>query len=221
MKPSEMKIDRKYHKIQSMYHRDQKTGTFLMDHYSRPEFHSLRDIQWVFTEKIDGMNIRVIYNADDKSIRFAGRTDKADLPEELLGYLEAKFTLEAIDKAGMSECSFIIFGEGCGPKIQKGGGRYGDKQRFILFDVLIEGIWLEFNDKTSIAHKFDVAYSPLMYFCTIAGAEGFVRHGLRSSYGNFFAEGLVGCPAGGLLDRKGKRIIVKIKHVDYYVPRKL
>lgn len=42
-----------YHKIQSLYKRDEK-GKMLFGQYSLPEFEYLRNNTWVFTEKVDG-----------------------------------------------------------------------------------------------------------------------------------------------------------------------
>lgn len=45
--------------------------------------------------------------------------------------------------------------------------------------------------------------------------EGPKKNGLESQFGGY-AEGLVGVPCGGFLTRGGRRIIVKVKHVDFF-----
>ena len=52
---------KEYHKIQTVFKRDPSTNhkTLLMDDYSLPEFEYLKNNHWIFTEKIDGTNIRV------------------------------------------------------------------------------------------------------------------------------------------------------------------
>ena len=68
---------KEYHKIQTVFKRDPDNNfkTLLMGEYSLPEFEYLKDNKWVFTEKVDGTNIRVIW--DGKDIFFKGKTDKA------------------------------------------------------------------------------------------------------------------------------------------------
>ena len=65
-----------YHKIQSLYKRDQKTKKFTAQ-YSLPEFELLKDIEWEFSEKIDGTNIRIFW--DCVTVEVKGRTDNANL----------------------------------------------------------------------------------------------------------------------------------------------
>ncbi len=71
-----------YHKIQTVYKRDPATNykTLLIDNFSLPEFDYLRNNEWVFTEKVDGTNIRVMYSLG-KIITFGGKTDLAQIPE--------------------------------------------------------------------------------------------------------------------------------------------
>ena len=50
-----------YPKIKSLFKRDEKTFKFT-DEYSCPEFELLKGLRWVATEKVDGTNIRVIFD---------------------------------------------------------------------------------------------------------------------------------------------------------------
>ena len=62
----------KYHKIDSVFLRDPENKRFLIEgSFARPEFEYLKDLQWTWTEKIDGKNIRIYWNGED-SIRFEG-----------------------------------------------------------------------------------------------------------------------------------------------------
>lgn len=80
-----------YHKIQSVYMRDpdNKFKTFIEGNWSIPEFEYLQDNQWVFTEKVDGTNIRVIFDGDN--IYYGGRTDRAQIPTDLVNALNEMF----------------------------------------------------------------------------------------------------------------------------------
>ena len=77
----------KYHKIQSVYKRDptNKMKTFLVGQYSRPEFGYLEQNTWVFTEKVDGTNVRIHW--DGQEVRFGGRTDNAQMPVLLMSVM--------------------------------------------------------------------------------------------------------------------------------------
>lgn len=53
-----------YHKIQSVYMRDPATKhrTFLIGEWAVPAFGYLANNLWQWTEKIDGTNVRVVWN---------------------------------------------------------------------------------------------------------------------------------------------------------------
>ena len=73
---------KEYIKIQTIFKRDLLTNhkTLLEGDYSLPEFDYLKDNTWIFTEKVDGTNIRVMW--DGKEIAFGGKKggfgDEAD-----------------------------------------------------------------------------------------------------------------------------------------------
>ena len=77
----------KYHKIQSVFKRDPENNhkTFLMTEWSTKEFESLQGNMWEFTEKVDGTNIRVIW--DGLSLSFEGRNDNSQIPTPLIDTL--------------------------------------------------------------------------------------------------------------------------------------
>jgi len=55
---------KEYHKIQTVFKRNPKNKlkTLLHGNYSIPEFEYLKDNEWVFTEKVNGTNIRVMFD---------------------------------------------------------------------------------------------------------------------------------------------------------------
>ena len=61
-----------YNKIQTVYMRDPNTKhkTLLEGQWSMPEFGYLAGNEWVYTEKVDGTNIRVMF--DGQQITFGG-----------------------------------------------------------------------------------------------------------------------------------------------------
>ena len=87
-----------YHKIQTVFDRDpdNKFKTLLEGQFSMPEFAYLAENEWVWTEKVDGTNIRVMctdYQEDGAAygVTFGGRTDNAQIPAFLVSALEARF----------------------------------------------------------------------------------------------------------------------------------
>lgn len=50
----------KYQKIQTIYKRDENKKVIL-GNFSRPEFEYLQNVNWRYTEKVDGTNIRIIF----------------------------------------------------------------------------------------------------------------------------------------------------------------
>ena len=75
---------KEYHKIQTVYFRDPENNhkTLLEGTWAKPEFELLKDIDWICTEKIDGTNIRIMW--DGEQVRFGGKTDKAQIPTILI-----------------------------------------------------------------------------------------------------------------------------------------
>ena len=113
----------------------------------------------------------------------------------------------------------IIYGEGYGSKIQKGGGRYiSNDVNFRVFDVNIDGWWLELKDVEDIANKLNLEMVVPFGELTIAEAEEMVKAGFTSPIAEdntLIAEGLVLRPKVQLFNKRGERIMVKIKYRDY------
>ncbi len=147
-------------------------------------------------------------------MKFAGKTDRADTPNFLLDKLEAMFLGDMF--AGCNLPPMCLNGEGYGAKIQKGGGDYiSDDVSFILFDVLVDGIWLERHNVEDIADKLDIKVVPIIgKGCLFDGIE-MVRNGYESRLRETPPEGLVLRPKIELFNRRGERVIAKIKAKDF------
>lgn len=182
--------------------------------WTNPNFEVLRDKEWWFTEKIDGTNIRVGW--DGYRVRFGGRTDRAETPGDLLATLEEMFPEELMEQQ-FGATPAILFGEGYGAKIQKVGGNYRQDKSFVLFDVKIGKFWLQPGDVYDIRHALGIDAVPGKVQ-TLDEAIETVETGLTSSWAEkeMFAEGLVGVPMSGMLNRDGSRIQVKVKHADFF-----
>ena len=213
-----------YHKIQTIFKRDMANrGKIMEGTFSEPEFEYLKNNEWVFTEKVDGTNIRVMWNG--KAIVFGGKTDNAQIPaflvtrlEELfLGIQKRKLFEEVFaPKEQDEEIKVCLYGEGYGAKIQKGGGNYiPNGVDFVLFDVKIGDWWLQRENIEDIATKFKLKTVPVIGKGTLKEMVEMTKKGFKSQWGEFIAEGIVPKPATELRTRGGDRIITKIKYKDF------
>ena len=206
-----------YHKILTVYTRDPETRyKYLIDgQFAKPEFEYLAGNNWVWTEKIDGTNIRVMW--DGENVRFGGKSDKAQIPATLISELQNMFCADLLTQE-YPDTPMCLYGEGYGAKIQKGGGDYiPDGQSFILFDIRIGDVWLERSNVEDIAGKLGIKTVPQVGYGSLNDAIELVRYGAMSDIAKVerIAEGIVARPASELLDRLGHRIITKIKYKDF------
>ena len=209
-----------YHKIQTVFKRDPATNyKTLLTEFARPEFAYLSTLLWEWTEKVNGMNIRVMHDPVHNPVgKFAGKTDKAQLPPMLLAKLRERFGAEDDHEQLSAICPdapICLYGEGFGPGIQKGGKYLPDGPDFILFDVRIGDLWLQRDDVYGIALKLGIPSVPVAGHGTLLEAVEEVKGGATSMWGNFIAEGYVMRPSVGLAGRNGQRTIAKIKHKDF------
>lgn len=221
-----------YPKIETLFDRNDKFKV-VPGALRCPEFALPR--HWIVTEKIDGTNIRVGMPADG-AVSFAGRTDNAQIPPHLLAYLAATFTRDRMAAALAPETEVVLFGEGYGAKIQKDGGLYRPDVGFILFDVWIDGWWLEPDNIIDVAGKLGIEYAPYIDFDSVfmnglanfpEDAEGLAIVLGINGYGNGNsivaatrglkrrAEGIVARTSPLLFDRQGRRVMWKLKFKDF------
>ncbi len=206
-----------YHKIQTVFHRDpdNRFKTLLEGKYSLPEFEYLKDNKWVFTEKVDGTNIRLMLN-EIGQYKIRGKSDNAQIPPFLLDVLtEIMVSREDTFKDIFKDTAVCMYGEGYGAKIQKGGGNYRQDQDFVLFDVKIGDWWLQRKDVEDIANILDLDVIPIIGSGTLNDMLEMTKKGFVSQWGDFKAEGIVARPQTELIGRNGKRIITKIKQKDF------
>lgn len=205
-----------YHKIQTLFKRDMesKHKTLLEGQWTLPEFEYLAGNVWTFTEKVDGTNIRVIFK--DGGITFGGRTDDAQIPAQLVARLNERF-LPLAQRLGevFADGQAVLYGEGYGAKIQKGGGNYRADQDFVLFDVRVGQWWLQRADVEDVAGKLGIDAVPIIGEGTLHDAVARAKAGIRSTWGDFQAEGIVARPKTELKTRSGQRLIAKIKCRDF------
>ena len=219
-----------YQKIMSVYKRDEH-GHFIDHAWTTDTFKYLADATWRWTEKIDGMNVRVAidpcFPEGSPLVTFGGRTDNAQMPIPLLEKLHELFSdLEKLTTVLTGPV--VLYGEGYGGRIQKAAELYGPDPQFIVFDIWVAdehnahgGFWLMPDDVFGICNGLGLDMVPFVGLMTLRHAINRVRNrDFESAWGKFPPEGLVGTPAIQLFDRFGHRIIVKVKDRDFDHVRK-
>ena len=249
-----------YQKINTIFMRDAKNVIMPFESFTEPEFEYLRGLKWRGECKIDGTNMRIevtkrpeyvrggdYANEENRGVlgvyfdvRYAGKTDNAQIPPKLLKHMEEKYPKEnVLAVLGLKEYIphneweidhnwleydqipniYTIYGEGYGAGIQKAGGNYiKDGVGFIVFDVKVNDIYLKTDARDEIATKLGAPVVPLMGYFTLDEAIDFVRKGFKTGLWDnkdFIEEGLVLRTDLGLRNRMGKRLIVKVKYEDF------
>jgi len=204
-----------YHKIETLYERDMDTFKVDPSKLKNATYSLIKTWQW--TEKVDGTNIRCIWK--NGTLTFGGKTDNAQIHADLIKHL-----YESVSAAKMAEIfpdtNAVIYGEGYGAGIQKGGD-YSPIKRFIVFDVLVDDKWwLSWDNTCDVARRLNLEVVPFIGEMTLDDATAMVKRGFPSllGEGKARAEGLVGRTAETLFDKKGHRLIVKLKTKDFTKP---
>lgn len=213
-----------YHKIETLYERNMDTFKVDPTQLKNRTYSLIK--AWQFTEKIDGTNIRAIWQPADvnaageidipEKLSFGGKTDNAQIHSDLIRYLYDTITAEKM-RSVFPDTDAVIYGEGYGAGIQK-GGLYGPTKKFIVFDVLVGGKWwLSWENTCDVAGKLGLEVVPFVGEMSLEEATEMVRTGFKSRLngGQMPAEGLVGRTAEPLFDKKGHRLIVKLKTKDF------
>lgn len=156
-----------YEKIETLFNRNpENMKEIIPGEYRLPEF-ALID-RWHITEKIDGTNLRVIYQGNgDPRVQFRGRSDNAQLSAQQYEWLWHKFPASmfenGLDLAGPVAAGFTctLYGEFYGPKIQSGGW-YRPDFGFRVFDVKIGDWWLNWSNVVDVCSKLGVQTVPYL-----------------------------------------------------------
>jgi hypothetical protein len=213
-----------YHKIETLYERDEKTHKLKRPLVLKNRVYGIVD-PWVFTEKIHGTNIRCRWHQG--KVTFGGKTDNASINAQLVKWLYENVTADKFRSTFPDHLDdtipIVLYGEGYGAGIEKGGGDYSPEKKLILFDVLVYdedgwGWWLSDENVRDVGEKMGLDVVPHIGVLTLAAATELVQVGFPSKIGivtSKQAEGVVGRPAEALFDKKGHRLIVKLKTADF------
>lgn len=219
-----------YDKIDTLFNRDKETFRVIEGSFRRPEFGIINS--WVVTEKIDGQNIRLHWQRSSFQPELIGdpilhgRSDNVNLNSELVQVLtdltkEIEFEVHAVMNEHVLQ-SYTLFGEGYGPGIQRGGGRYRSTKGFILFDVLInDENWLSPAQTQDTARRLGLTHVPtlgddwsteeIVYLVK----SGFASDAAEEFDDTFKAEGIIAKPTTPLYNARGQRVLFKLKERDF------
>lgn len=168
---------------------------------------------------VHNCNVRVYW--DGHTVSFGGRTDNASIPATLMNKLNILFGGEVnaqIFEQTFGEKDVILFGEGYGKSVQKVGSSYiSHDVGFILFDVLIGDNYQEREWVEATAKAFGVPAVPVVGHGTLYEAVEYIKSHPNSTIAEKpkEMEGIVCRPKMELRDRRGNRVIVKIKWNDF------
>ena len=165
-------------------------------------------------EKIHGTSAHVAWK--DGQLRFFSGGGKQATFEALFDHeaLAASFTELALDPV-------VVYGEAYGGKCQGMRDTYGDKLKFIVFDVKVGGCWLAVPDMDQVAIELGldvVAWRLLATDLAAIGSERdypsiqAIRNGILDERKR---EGIVLRPLIELTKNNGSRIIAKHKREDF------
>ena len=220
-----------YPKIDTLYDRDGKY--VIVGKLRRPEFGIIK--RWSLTEKIHGMNTRATL-FENGDVVYGGKTDNAIIPQELLDYLKKTFTPIKMKHAFWLANKHVpksatIYREGYGPKMVPGSGAYRKDVSFRLFDSLVKDDfgdwWLERSNLEDIARKLRIKCVPILGIIDFLPVKAEEIMKIFLDYRNklvaieeggmidMIPEGIVASAEQPLFNRKGERVIWKLKIKDF------
>ena len=203
---------KEYQKIETLYKFDSKIKKFRKEFYN-PIVEYLKDCKWFGTEKVDGTNIRILWNGH--SFEFGGRTDNAEIPKAVMKILTDNFNyeMEVLFEQKFGNKEVMLFMEAFAGKIQN--GTYQGSEDIIGFDIMIGDVYLDKAVSRQIFKELGLKFVPVIEFNNLQECIDYVYNNTQSIIQpQSKIEGLVCYPAFRLYDHQGKRIIVKIKKKD-------
>jgi hypothetical protein len=221
-----------YPKTENLYARDPES------HVCGPEYgFRMREIglvsTWLVLEKVDGMNMRVVFEpGEDEPVKILGRTDRAQIPGDLRASIESWATFDALASTFLDlgetksaplcdvtvgPAKVILYGEGYGAGIQS-GGHYRPDKGFILFDVVVDGTWLAWDNVVDVAAKLGIERVPVLARgVDLETAKTYVS---TSHLTDGPVEGIIGRTDPYLFTGRGQRVAFKFKGRDLQTANK-
>lgn len=225
----------RYPKINTLWKRDKirkvkRKGLIMPGQYSEEAFKTIK--YWTVKEKVHGENVRIFINfipgnASPPIIWIGSRndTDNLEISDELMDYINRRLEIGSLRNAftkgcfstGLSPRYAMIFGEGYGGNIHH-GHNYNDTEELVVFDILLDGWWLEPNNVTVISAKLGFKTVPTFYSpMELDEIISYVKSepDSRLAIKKHTIEGVVCQTLPILLTRKGYPLKFKLKVKDF------
>jgi len=165
-------------------------------------------------EKIHGTSAHVRWK--DGEVEFFSGGEKHDKFVKLFDkdFLTEKFT-------ELFDCDVVIYGEAYGGKQQGMSATYGKELKFVVFDVKVDGNWLDVPNAEDVATKLGLEFVEYEKIttnlkevdrCRDEDSAMAIRNGIGSGK---LREGVVLRPLMELIKNNGSRLIVKHKRDEF------
>ena len=214
---------KQYPKINTLWKRNtENKWVIIPGEFSDDKFKGEK--KWHLTEKIDGTNIRVIWEPEKDKIIFRGRKQRSQIPPKLEDALTETFSpKKELFSELFGEHRVILFGEGFGGYISGGtisGEKYHQKCGFILFDVWENDEWYPWDRVKKTSQNFDILHVPSFGVHSLEQSIAMVKSDMRegrlsSHFGDFPPEGVVATIQPLKYFENGDPIRWKLKTRDY------
>ena len=185
--------------------------------------------RWIKTEKIDGTNIRIILckpTEDGKRVVLVGsrslilnEEDKSS--KQFFDCLKGINTNKLVEYFEDADSTVIIYGEGYGAGVQK-GGIYSKEKNFRVFDIRIGEAYQDFEyvQKVCIDNQLNVVpiideVEDISYGECIKSLKSFQETLIKEGDGGK-PEGIVYKYEPVLLNKYKERLMFKVKFKDFY-----
>lgn len=206
-----------FQKILAPYKRlDPKSKTIDVGQWAKPEFELLKDVEWEWTEKIDGTSIGIKW--DGERLSFVGHTEKSEIAPVLLKWLTDYFKTEEMEEVFetlFGEKPVTVYGEGISKEYNY---HYGSMDGgFVMYDIQNDtnGSWFPREVVYDYAKTLGLPTPQVVLRGTVQSAVDYITTHPKSFLDpNWYMEGLVGRPRVELVC-KGDRVITKIKYKDF------
>lgn len=222
-----------YPKIQTLYDR-YPDYSINVEKLRRAEFGIINT--WQVTEKLNGRNIRILLKQNGH-VEFSGRQDgvkvSEQIPQKMMDYLNLIFTPQKMQSVFWRYVNNVfqtpevcVYVEGLGSDLAAGSGIYcpGTSVSVRLIDCYINPWWIERPLLEEFGRKLGIKCTPLLDTIytlprTREELERIIKisHVATEDNSNFLglAEGIVAKTEPLLVNRKGERVIWKLKYKDF------
>lgn len=206
-----------FQKILAPYKRlDPNSKTIDIGQWAKSEFELLKDVEWEWTEKIDGTSIGIRW--DGERISFVGHTDRAEISPILLKWLTEYFKTEEMEEVFetlFGEKPVTVYGEGLSKEYPYHYGYVNGG--FVMYDIQNDenGSWFPRKDVYEYAKTLGLLTPKVICIGQIQKAINTIMNHPKSELDpTWYMEGLVGRPVVELMC-KGDRVITKVKYKDF------